>query len=226
MRDGEVWGAGTSPGPVTIASKAGGTVSVAIDPKLRRVLVTGRNHIAEVWDLDTQREVSRLPIVSDLLNGTFVGGLPVVVQAKGPAARRCRSSRSSRQGAPTCSGWPISSCCYHCRRTHWTLASAHRASGPSRSRAGRSKSGNYRGEEFSVPSTPHRRAWSCFRRTARIWRSRRRTVCRSSQSPAGRRRSGKSPSRETPWPRRAHRRRVRRRRAHRRLGRRLPRPVR
>jgi MinD-like ATPase involved in chromosome partitioning or flagellar assembly/WD40 repeat protein len=75
-----VWRAGASRTPAVIATRVGAVVSVSAAGPAGRVLVTGQNHLAELWDVDANKLIDRLRLPSDLLAGTVVGGLPVTVQ--------------------------------------------------------------------------------------------------------------------------------------------------
>ena len=45
--------------------------------------MTGANHVAEVWDLESRQAVKRLPIASNILDGTMNDGVPIVIQPVG-----------------------------------------------------------------------------------------------------------------------------------------------
>jgi WD40 repeat protein len=76
-----VWRGGQQ--PVALTTSVGGTVSIALDSRRGQLFVTGRNQVAEVWDLGSRQVVKRLPIASNILDGTMNDGVPIVIQPVG-----------------------------------------------------------------------------------------------------------------------------------------------
>lgn len=91
--DGNSFATGSSDGTVKVwrdaqeprawTTNVGGTVSIALDPRRGQLFVTGANHVAEVWDLESRQAVNRLPIASNILDGTMNDGVPIVIQPVG-----------------------------------------------------------------------------------------------------------------------------------------------
>ena len=85
-----VWQTGGVQRPIVIPTSVGSVVSLSAAEGGKSMLVTGGNHVAQLWDISVPSTQSSgsVPIVSNLLAGTLVGGLPVIVQPRNPGSGR------------------------------------------------------------------------------------------------------------------------------------------